>query len=90
MKERSVFPTPRVGVSSLVREEEWEVRLSVPLTLLEELYPGLTVSPGYTFTGNFYKCGSKCEFPHYGMWNPIDSPSANFHLPAFFGYLTVS
>ncbi len=35
--------------------------------------------------GNFYKCGDETKSEHYGMWNNIDSPKPNFHLPECFG-----
>lgn len=36
---------------------------------------------------NFYKCGDKTNEPHYISWNPINTPSPNFHVPQFFGSL---
>ena len=40
---------------------------------------------GQTITGNFYKCGDCTPQPHYLSWNPIDTPTPNFHVPQFFG-----
>ncbi len=36
---------------------------------------------------NFYKCGDETDEPHYISWNPIDTPTPNFHVPQFFGEL---
>lgn len=36
---------------------------------------------------NFYKCGDETKEPHFISWNPIDTPSPNFHVPQFFGEL---
>ena len=36
---------------------------------------------------NFYKCGDETIEPHFLSWNPIDTPSPNFHVPEFFGAL---
>ena len=44
---------------------------------------------GYKFKANFYKCGDKTEFEHYGMWNLVEWPTPDFHRPEFFGELTV-
>lgn len=35
--------------------------------------------------GNFYKCASATSEPHYLSWNPIVTPSPDFHRPEFFG-----
>lgn len=34
---------------------------------------------------NFYKCGDDLAHPHYLVWNSIEWPEPNFHLPQFFG-----
>ena len=34
---------------------------------------------------NLYKCGDKCDQPHFLSWSPIDLPSPDFHCPDFFG-----
>ena len=34
---------------------------------------------------NLYKCGDKCDQPHFLSWSPIGLPSPNFHCPEFFG-----
>ena len=37
--------------------------------------------------GNFYKCGDKTAHPHFVSWNPVGTPSPDFHRPEFFGEL---
>lgn len=34
---------------------------------------------------NLYKCGDKCDQPHFLSWSPINLPSPDFHCPEFFG-----
>jgi len=34
---------------------------------------------------NFYKCGDKCDQPHFLSWSPIGLPSPDFHCPEWFG-----
>ena len=36
---------------------------------------------------NLYKCGDKCDQPHFLSWSPIGLPSPNFHCPEFFGVI---
>ena len=35
--------------------------------------------------GNFYKCASASSEPHFLSWNPISTPTPDFHRPEFFG-----
>ena len=42
-----------------------------------------------TIKANFYKCGDKTPEPHFISWSPIDMPQPNFHVPQFFGTLTL-
>ena len=34
---------------------------------------------------NLYKCGDKCDTPHFLSWSPIGLPQPDFHCPDFFG-----
>lgn len=40
-----------------------------------------------TIGANFYKCGDETVEPHFISWNPIDTPSPDFHVPHYFGEL---
>lgn len=42
-----------------------------------------------TMRANFYKCGDGLERPHFLSWAPIVSDKPNFHLPDFFGEITL-
>lgn len=46
-----------------------------------------TFAPGYEFSGNFYKTGSKAVTgnEHYGMWNKVGTEFPDFHRPEWFG-----
>lgn len=76
-------------------ETGWRVTADIPLAMLATLYRtdadtlAAKMRPGYTFRGNFYKCGDATEMPHYGMWNPVDTPTPDFHAPAYFGELVL-
>jgi hypothetical protein len=34
---------------------------------------------------NIYKCGDKCDQPHFLSWSPIGLPNPDFHCPEWFG-----
>ncbi len=64
----------------------WQIAFKLPLELLETLY-NMSFT-GENAAGNFYKCGDETEKEHYGMWNKIEHPVPNFHLPQYFGIIS--
>ena len=34
---------------------------------------------------NLYKCGDRCDQPHFLSWSPIGLPKPDFHCPEWFG-----
>ncbi len=65
--------------------ETWGVDVFVPLSILEKVYGKISFDSGYEFYGNAYKCGDKCEIPHYGTWNRVETERPDFHRPEYFG-----
>ena len=81
-----IFP-----VQGEVKDGYWTVTAAIPTALLCKIL-GVDTIPfgkGYTFRGNFYKCGDETPIPHYGMWNPVMTESPDFHRPEFFGALVI-
>lgn len=67
----------------------WSVDVFFGLETIGKLFGECTFEKGSTFKGNFYKCGDETLHPHFGMWSPIDLPSADFHRPEFFGTFVI-
>ena len=63
----------------------WNLVVVIPLDLIGVKYNGAPID----MTANFFKCASATSCPHYLSWNPIDTPSPDFHQPAFFGKITL-
>jgi len=61
---------------------QWEISLIIPIKLF-----GIDSLRGKELYANFYKCGDLLEAPHFLSWNPIKTPSPDFHRPEFFGKL---
>ena len=85
-----IFP-----VSGRIDPKAWSITAQIPLSMLADIY-GVSVSDltailvsGYTFHGNFYKCGDETPIPHYGMWSPVGTENPDFHRPEFFGDLVL-
>ena len=78
-------------VRSVVRDDRWSVTVFIPFADLEKIY-GMDKSvftSGYSFRGNFYKCGDETAEEHYGMWNDVELDAPDYHVPEYFGKLTI-
>ena len=79
-------------VKGFVSDEEWGVLARIPFSVIKGVY-GLdadTFAPGYTFKGNFYKCGDKTDIPHYISWSKVGTEKPDFHRPEYFGNLVIA
>lgn len=83
-RERIPADCGRFAPVSLCRDDFWTLCWEIPVDFLRE--HGFAGISGL-FRGNFYKCGEETVHPHYGSWNPVGTPSPDFHVPAFFGDL---
>lgn len=63
----------------------WNVVVAIPLRLIGVEFDGKPL----TLHGNFYKCASATQQPHYLSWAPIDTPAPDFHRPEAFGEITL-
>jgi hypothetical protein len=64
----------------------WQVRVGIPLRVLESQVGPLGRLPGQRWRANFYKCGDSTPQPHWASWSPI-GPALNFHQPDRFGQI---
>ena len=62
---------------------EWEIALVIPFTTYFKHH--IESLEGKTLRANFYKCGDKLPVAHFLSWNPIGTPTPDFHQPTFFG-----
>ena len=69
----------KAPIDSRGEGQKWWMVEVIPFSLL-----GLQKAPK-SLRCNFYKCGDKCDQPHFLSWSPIDKPEPNFHCPEFFG-----
>lgn len=67
----------------------WQVEYFFDFEVLDKLFGKVDYTSGYTFKGNFYKCGDETDFPHFGMWNPVGTEKPDFHRPEYFGELVI-
>ena len=66
-------------------ESGWGIEYRVPAEFIARYFPGYTLSGKAAC--NFYKCGDDTAHPHYLSWNPMTSPTPDYHRREDFGTL---
>ncbi len=88
LNELKIFSTIKAPVKGYHGSDNWKLFCALPISLLERISDRKFI--GNEAAGNFFKCGDETEFKHYGMWNLIDNPNPDFHLPEYFGKIIFS
>lgn len=63
----------------------WQLDFEIPFAMIHKYVPEADLSSGSVIRGNVYKCGCHDQEEHYGSWNPVSTPSPNFHIKECFG-----
>ena len=71
-------------IEPTILEEKWLIDFKVPFTFIQKYIPNFEFKEGMTIRCNFYKCGDRTEYPHFGIWNPVLLEKPDFHRPEFF------
>jgi hypothetical protein len=66
-------------------EFSWTITVAIPFDVF--FHHKIKELKGKVFRANFYKCGDKLAVPHYVTWNPVGTPSPDFHQPDYFGII---
>lgn len=88
LSDMRVISTIKEPIIGLHGSDNWKLYCAIPIKLLEKI--SNRKFKGDDAIGNFYKCGDETEFKHFGMWNLIDNPKPDFHLPEYFGRIIFS
>jgi hypothetical protein len=83
LSDMKVVTSIKLPVTGLHGSDQWKLYCAIPIGLLEKFSNRKFKAD--VAIGNFYKCGDETEFKHYGMWNVINNPKPDFHLPEYFG-----
>lgn len=62
---------------------QWKLTVVIPFDIF--CYNNISTLAGRKAHANFFKCGEQLPQRHYCVWNHIDSPKPDFHLPEYFG-----
>jgi hypothetical protein len=88
LKDFNVISTIKKPVIGYYGSDNWKLFCAIPISLLEKI-SGRKFK-GNEAIGNFFKCGDETEIKHYGIWNLIENPKPDFHLPEYFGKIIFS
>ena len=72
-----------------ILEECWTVDLTVPFEFIKKHIPDYEFKKGLKHPANVYKCGDETEFPHWGCWKMVSREKPDFHIPSYFGTMTI-
>lgn len=74
-----------LGIKAQIHPDSWKISYTVPFTLMEKYIPGYQFREGMAIRANFYKCGEKTQYPHFGVWRHPGTSKPDFHRPECFG-----
>ena len=69
---------------AIVEEDNWSIYVTIPLSLLSDVYKEIELIDGTSVYLNFYKISEDPEIEHYASYSPVLSEEPNFHLPEYF------
>ena len=84
-----ILPKPSANINSeVVRTEDgWVLTYQITFAFIRQFFPDFTPTPGKKMRANFYTCGELTPVEHYFSWNPVETPTPDFHRPEYFGEL---
>ena len=80
---RRITSLPHEAIDSRAEGQSWWAIEVIPFESF-----GYCAKPS-SLRANLYKCGDKCDRPHFLSWSPIGKPSPDFHCPEFFGEIVL-
>ena len=80
---RRITSLPHETIDSRAEGQSWWAIEVIPFKSF-----GYCEKPA-SLRANIYKCGDKCDQPHFLSWSPIGLPSPDFHCPDWFGEIVL-
>ncbi|MBE7023475.1 MAG: hypothetical protein E7412_03315 [Ruminococcaceae bacterium] len=85
----SVEDIESLDIRAEVFEDYWTLDYTVPFELLKKYIPDYEFKKGLEHPANVYKCGDETEIPHWGCWSMVNREKPDFHVPSYFGKMTI-
>ncbi len=78
-----------MDIKTEIFEDYWTLDYTVPFELIKKYIPDYEFKTGLEHPANVYKCGDETEFPHFGCWCMVNREKPDFHIPSYFGRMTI-
>ncbi len=78
-----------MNIKTEIFEDYWTADYTVPFELLKKYIPDYEFKKGLDHPANVYKCGDETEIPHFGCWSMVNREKPDFHIPSYFGTMTI-
>ncbi len=78
-----------MNIKTEIFEDYWTLDYTVPFELIKKYIPDYEFKKGLEHPANVYKCGDDTEIPHWGCWSMVNREKPDFHIPSYFGRMTV-
>ena len=75
--------TPQAGRTP----EGWFITYQIPFSFIRHFFPSFQAVSGGSIRANCFKCGDLTPNPHFLSWNPVASPTPDFHRSQDFGVM---
>lgn len=79
--------TPVLTPKSARTPDGWSITYQIPVSFIRHFFPEFQAVSGGSIRANCFKCGDLTPNPHYLSWNPVDSPTPEFHRSQDFGLM---
>lgn len=82
----SIERKPSLGKETFATRKadgRWQLTLSIPADAFFK--HDISSFNGVRCKANIYKCGDNLPKPHFMSWQPVGTPSPDFHRPEYFG-----
>ncbi|MCH5334870.1 MAG: hypothetical protein J1D86_03580 [Alistipes sp.] len=73
---------PHAAFAERTGDNSWSLTAAIPVQAL--FRHRIKSFSGLAARANLYKCGDQLSKPHFLSWQPIQTPSPDFHRPEFF------
>lgn len=78
-----------LDIKTEIFDEYWTLDYTVPFEFIKKYIPDYEFKKGLEHPANVYKCGDETAIEHYGCWCMVDREKPDFHIPSYFGRMTI-
>ena len=88
-RKLTVEDAEMLNIKAEVLDDYWTVDFTVPVEFIKKYIPDYEFKTGLKHPSNVYKCGEETASPHYGCWKMVSREKPDFHIPSYYGTMTI-